>query len=61
MVTANSKKVGLSLVVEVSTGFFHQGLERPRGKSVVGARRWTHTYKKGEIKYVMSIGTGPLL
>lgn len=59
MVTANSKKVGLSLVVEVSTGFFHQGLERPRGKSVVGARRWAH--KKGEIKYVMSIGTGPLL
>ena len=45
MVTANS-----SLVVEVSTGFFHQGLERPRGKPVVGgARRWAHIYKKGEI------------
>lgn len=49
VVTANSKKVGLSLVVEVSTGFFHHGLERPRGKPVVGARRWAHIYKKGEI------------
>lgn len=46
MVTANSKKVGLSLVVEVSTGFFHQGLERPRGKfGCGGAAVGTHIQK----------------